>query len=102
MDYKLTRFEMETTVNFNAEERMAILYTRDKTVMRRLDKLVAEFPDIYKLVLETDIDKTYKFPKKYVIPKRPRILSDEQRIKMRDRLAKAREKQQDLDKDTEE
>lgn len=102
MDYKLTRFEMETTVNFNAEERMAILYTRDKTVMRRLDKLVAEFPDIYKLVLETDIDKTYKFPKKYAIPKRPRILSDEQRIKVRDRLAKAREKQQDLDKDTEE
>lgn len=89
--YRLTRWEMETTVNFNAEEGTASLYTRDKAVMRRLDKLVKEFPDIYKLVRETDIDKTYEFPKKYAIPKRPRVLSEEQREKMRERLAKARE-----------
>lgn len=89
--YRLTRYEMETTINFNAEEGTASLYTRDKAVMRRLDRLVEEFPDIYKLVRETDIDKTYVFPKKYAIPKRPRIVSEEQREKMRERLAKARE-----------
>lgn len=88
---KLTRWEMETTVNFNAEEGTAVLYTRDKAVMRRLDKLVADFPDLFKLVRQTDIDKTYEFPKKYALPKRPRVLSEEQREKMRDRLLKARE-----------
>lgn len=30
---------METVVNYNA------VYTRDKSVMRRLDRLVANYPD---------------------------------------------------------
>jgi len=37
---KLTRYEQETIVNFNAEEPDAIVYTRDKAVMRQLDALV--------------------------------------------------------------
>lgn len=81
---------METTVNFNADEKMAVLYSRDKSVIRRMDKMVAEFPDIFECIKETDIDKTYRFPKKYAMPKRPRIMSEEQREKMRERLAKAR------------
>lgn len=32
---KLTRYEQETIVNFNAEEPDAIVYTRDKAVMRQ-------------------------------------------------------------------
>lgn len=91
---------METTINFNAEEGTAVLYTRDKAVMRRLDKLVEEFPEIYKCTRETGIDKTYEFPKKYAIPKRPRIMSEEQRAKLAVRLANARAKQ-GADGDTE-
>ena len=30
MAYSLTRYEMETTVNFNAEEKEAKLYSQDK------------------------------------------------------------------------
>lgn len=93
--YKFSRYEMETTINFNAEEGTAILYTRDKAVMRRLDKLVDEFPDIYQLLRKTEVDKTYQFPKKYALPRRPRVLSDEQRAKMRERFAKVRGKAQD-------
>lgn len=81
---------METTVNFNADEKTAVLYSRDKSVIRRMDKMVAEFPDIFECIKETDIDKTYRFPKKYAMPKRPRIMSEEQLEKMRQRLAKAR------------
>ena len=99
-EYRLTRYEMETTINFNAEEGTAVLYTRDKAVMRRLDKLTEEFPEIYKCTRETGIDKTYEFPKKYAIPKRPRIMSDEQRAKLAVRLANARAKQ-GADGDTE-
>ncbi len=46
---KLSRYEQETIVNYNAGEQTATVYTRDKTVMRKLDTLVDEFPDIYKL-----------------------------------------------------
>lgn len=92
---RLTRWEMETTVNYNAEENKAVLYTRDKSVMRKLDKLVAEFPETYKLVRETDIDKTYEFPKRMLSFRKPRVLTDEQRAEMRDRLAKARAGQED-------
>lgn len=99
-EYRLTRYEMETTINFNAEEGTAVLYTRDKAVMRRLDKLTEEFPEIYKCTHETSIDKTYEFPKKYAIPRRPRIMSEEQRAKLAVRLANARAKQ-GADGDTE-
>ena len=62
----LTKYEMETVVNYNAAEQTATVYTRDKSVMRRLDRLVADYPDIYKLLKQTDIDKTYSMPKSYV------------------------------------
>ena len=45
----LTKYEMETVVNYNAGEQTATVYTRDKSVMRRLDRLVADYPDSYKL-----------------------------------------------------
>lgn len=37
--------------------------TRDKAVMRKLDTLVADFPDIYKLTGQDEVSKTYSFPK---------------------------------------
>lgn len=97
MNYKFTRYEMETSVIFNAEEKTATLYTRDKAVMRRLNKFVKEFPDIFKCIAKTDVDATYEFPKKYAMPKRPRIMSEERRAEMAERLAKARAAQ---DKET--
>ena len=42
----LTKYEMETVVNYNAGEQTATVYTRDKSVMRRLDRLVADYPDM--------------------------------------------------------
>ena len=55
---KLSRYEQETIVNYNAEEQTATIYTRDKTVMRKLDTLVADFPDIYKLMKQDEISQT--------------------------------------------
>ena len=42
---KLSRYEQETIVNYNAGEQTATLYIRDKAVMRKLDALVADYPD---------------------------------------------------------
>ena len=58
----LIKYEMEMVVNYNAGEQTATVYTRDKSVMRRLDRLVADYPESYKLLNQTEIDKTYSMP----------------------------------------
>ena len=80
---KLSRYEQETIVNYNAGEQTAILYTRDKAVMRKLDTLVAKFPDIYSLIGQDEVSKTYSFPKSYVSYRKPRTVSTEQRERAR-------------------
>ncbi len=82
----ISREEQETIVNYNAAEQIATVYTRDKTVMRRLDALVIDFPDYYRLIGETDIDKTYEMPKSFVSYRKPRRLSEEQREAARERV----------------
>ena len=83
---KLTRYEEETIINFNAGDQIATLYTRDPAVMRKVDALVIEFPDTYKCIGETDIDKTYEMPKSFVSYRKPRRLSEEQREAARERI----------------
>ena len=83
---KLTRYEEETIINFNAGDQTATLYTRDPAIMRKVDALVIEFPDIYKCIGETDIDKTYEMPKSLVSYRKPRRLSEEQREAARERI----------------
>lgn len=80
---KLSRYEQETVVNYNAEEQTAILYTRDKAVMRKLDTLVADYPDTYSLTERDEVSKTYSFPKSYVSYRKPKAVSTEQRERAR-------------------
>ena len=80
---KLSRYEQETIVNYNAGAQIATLYTRDKAVMRKLDTLVADFPDIYNLIGQDEVSKTYSFPKSYVSYRKPRAVSIEQRERAR-------------------
>ena len=82
----LSRSEQETVINFNAKEKMATLYTRDPAIMKQMDTLVNEFPNIYRLVDSTDIDRTYIMPKEYVSYRRPRNLSVAQREAARCRM----------------
>lgn len=79
---------METVVNYNAGEQTATIYTRDKSVMRRLDRLVADYPDSYKLLSQMDIDKTYSMPQSFVTYRKPRAVSNEQREQARQRMTK--------------
>lgn len=80
---KLSRYEQETIVSYNAGEQTATIYTRDKAVMRKLDTLVADFPDTYKLVKQDEVSKTYSLPKSYVSYRKPRAVSMEQRERAR-------------------
>lgn len=84
---KLTRYEQETIINFNAEEQKATLYTRDPAVMRKLDALVIDYPDTFRCISVTDIDKTYEMPKSAVSYRKPRRLSTEQRLAAQRRMS---------------
>lgn len=83
---KLSRYEQETIVSYNAGEQTATIYTRDKAVMRKLDTLVANFSDTYKLVKQDEVSKTYSFPKSFVSYRKPRAVSMEQREQARKKL----------------
>jgi len=83
---RFTKYEQETIINFNAGERDASIYTRDKAVMRQLDALVTAFPDMYRIDKVTEYDKCYLVDKKCITYRKPRRLSDEQRTKARMRM----------------
>ena len=58
--------------------------------MRKLDTLVADFPDTYKLTGQDGVSKTYSFPKSHnlllaedLVTRRPRTVSTEQRERAR-------------------
>ena len=89
---KLSREEQETIITFNAKDKNATIYTRDPTVMREVDSLVIGYPDVFKCVAMSDIDKTYEMPKSYVNYRRPRKLTKEQRKNAVERARKLRQK----------
>lgn len=83
---RLSKYEQETIINFNAGEKMASLYTRDRDVMTKMDSMVEKYPEIYQLTKETEIDKTYQFPKAYLNYRKPRQVTNEVRDSRRDRM----------------
>ena len=83
---KLSKYEQETIINFNVAESDAVVFTRDKSVIRKLDALVTEFPEVYKCIGETDIDKTYSMPKQYVSYRKPRRISEDVREQRRGQM----------------
>ncbi|SHN65746.1 hypothetical protein SAMN02745247_02999 [Butyrivibrio hungatei DSM 14810] len=84
----LTKYEQETIINFNVAESDAIVFTCDKAVMRKLDTLVNEFPEVYKFLKVTDIDKIYSMMKQYVSYRKPRKISEELKQQRREQIAK--------------
>ena len=83
---RLTRYEQETIINFNAGEQTATLYTRDPAVIKQVDALVIEFPGIFKCIGATDIDRTYEMPKSSVTYRKPRNISEAQRKAASERM----------------
>jgi hypothetical protein len=83
---KLTRYEQETVINFNAGEKMATVYTADPAVIRNLDTLVIDHSDTFKCIKKRDISKTYEMHKSSVTYRKPRRLSEEQRKKAQNRM----------------
>lgn len=51
-------------------------------------KLVTEYPDIFKCIDETDIDKTYSIPKLRISYRKPRKISEAKREQARNAIQK--------------
>ena len=51
--------------------------------MRKLDTLVADYPDTYKLTGQDEVSKTYSFPKSFIGYRKPRAVSTEQKERAR-------------------
>ena len=89
----LTRYEQEVVINLNAAEGMATVYSSNPAWIRKMDALVREFPDVFRIKRWTEISKTYEVPKRLVRIGKPRELSSEQKHnleKMRDMKRKKR------------
>jgi len=54
--------------------------------MKKLDTLVNEFPEVYKCICETDIDKTYSMSGQFVSYRKPRRISADVRRKRKKQM----------------
>ena len=92
---KLTKYEMETIITFNEEEKIARVYTHNNALRRRLEKIAVDRPEEC-LLVRTDgqtqaVD--YTIPKKWIRinpPRQPRVMSEEQKAEARERMAVVR------------
>lgn len=73
MKYNLTKGEQETIIRWDAANRIATIHVDIPSVMRKLDKLVEEFPEQY---FRVNVDPkylsaTYKVNSRYIRFGRP-------------------------------
>ena len=69
---KLTAYERETIIDYNMAEAEASVYTHDKKLIARLEKLAAKYPEEFRLKdRSVHGDATYIFPKKYITIREP-------------------------------
>ena len=89
---KLSRYEQETVITYNEEEKTAGVYTHNKALLRRLDKLAQERPDECRLEKARPDGRSadYIIPKAWVRIRPPRRMSPEQKARCAERLANAR------------
>lgn len=89
----LSRYEQETIINFNEEESTASVYTHNRTLRRKLDKLAADRPNdckLYRVSHDGQAAAEFYVPKWWIKVSPPRTVSDAQRAANRTALQKAR------------
>lgn len=88
----MTGYEKETVINFNEAEKTASVYTCNKRMIAKLDRLCEKFPEQFRLYRKfSDGAREYIVPKKYVSIKAPRPkLSDEEKAELVKRLSKSK------------
>ena len=97
-EYKITKPEMETVITFNEYDENAIVFTYNKRLISRLNKLIEDGETSVKMNrINSEYDDksmTYEVPKKWIKVNPPRKvnLTEEQRAARSERMRKARER----------
>lgn len=63
------------------------IYTTVPSEMKRLEKMVNKYPDVYKVLKDDKYGYTVSGPWKYSRPKNPRTMTEEQRQKASERMS---------------
>ena len=77
-----TRLEQETILLFNEAEKLASVYTHNKRLKGKLERLLEDRPDEMSL----DYNGDYLIPKKWIKINAPRVMSDEERQRASERI----------------
>jgi hypothetical protein len=81
----MTKYEKETIINFNEDEDTATIYSCSQKIWNKCEKVGSKLIDTN---LDSDgniVSKTYATDKKQISLRKPRILSDEHKEKLRKR-----------------
>lgn len=83
--------EQELHISAMRDEEFAIAYCSDSTWITKMDKLVKKSPNLFKVIREDDVSKTYQFPKRLIsIRSSIREMSEEQKQVAAERMRKLR------------
>lgn len=88
---KLTHYEQETIINYNEAESTASVYTHNRPLRRKLEKLAADRPSeckCFRISHDGQAAEVY-IPKRWIKISPPRQISQAQREKMRERAKMA-------------
>ena len=91
----ISRYEQETSITYNQEEKTAEVYTHNPTLIKKLNKGCELYPDTYHFISENTVGgRVYIIPKKSVRVGLPiiRTMTDEQKQKASDRMKKLHSK----------
>jgi len=86
----LTNYEKETYFNFNEAEKDAVISTYNSSLIRKLKNAMDEYMEIKLVKDNPDGYCEFIIPKKWCKVSLPRILSDEQKRAIAERLSASR------------
>ena len=92
--YHLARWEQETIINYNEEDKTADVTTWRPSLIRKLDALAEQYPDECKAIKKPNSAPQYIVPKKWIVVRKPRTvtMTEERKAHMAEMLKVAREK----------
>lgn len=87
----LSSIEQETIINYNQGEAEATVFTYDKALIRKLERLREKNPAVELLREEKTGAKEYRFPKRWlkVVPPRELSAEEKERLKRQGKAAYA-------------